>query len=111
PAAGRPPRGAPGDDARRALCAAHLPRDGRAGRVETDLRQRHRPPMIRHMTPARYLDRHHADLVAFLQRIIRLRTVNPPGENYGEITALLARTLRDLGMKVRRLPVPRAQQR
>jgi len=48
------------------------------------------------MSPALYLDRHEADLVAFLQKLIRLRTVNPPGENYGEITVLLADTLRGL---------------
>jgi succinyl-diaminopimelate desuccinylase len=63
------------------------------------------------MTPARYLARHQADLVRFLQQIVRLRTVNPPGENYGEITQLLAATLRDLGLEVRRVPVPRALQR
>src|SRR5258708_6151513 len=63
------------------------------------------------MSPARYLDRHQADLVAFLQKLIRLRTVNPPGENYGEITSLLAATLRGLGLQVRRLPVPRALQK
>lgn len=67
--------------------------------------------MIRAMSPARYLDRHQPDLVAFLQRLVRLRTVNPPGENYGEITAVLATALRDLGLKVRRLPVSRAEQR
>ncbi len=63
------------------------------------------------MSPARYLDRHQADLAGFLQRLIRLRTVNPPGENYGEITTLLAATLRELGLQVRRLPVPRALQK
>jgi succinyl-diaminopimelate desuccinylase len=63
------------------------------------------------MTPARYLARHQTDLVRFLQQLVRLRTVNPPGENYGEITALLADTLRDLGLKVRRVPIPRALQR
>lgn len=63
------------------------------------------------MTPAQYLARHQADLVGFLQQLVRLRTVNPPGENYGEITRLLAATLRDLGLRVRRLPVPRALQR
>lgn len=62
------------------------------------------------MSPAGYLDRHQADLVAFLQRLIRLRTVNPPGENYAEITTLLAATLRGLGFKVRRVPIPRARQ-
>lgn len=65
----------------------------------------------RPMTPARYLDRHANDLVAFLQGIVRLRTVNPPGENYGEMTAVLAAALRDAGLKVRRLPVSRRLQK
>ena len=63
------------------------------------------------MSPARYLDRHAADLVAFLQKIVRLRTVNPPGENYGEMTALLAATLRGIGLEVRRVRIPRALQK
>ncbi|MFI5337535.1 MAG: M20/M25/M40 family metallo-hydrolase, partial [Opitutales bacterium] len=63
------------------------------------------------MTPADYLTRHEADLVSFLQKLIRLRTVNPPGENYGPITSLLATELRRVGLKVRRVPVPRARQR
>ncbi len=63
------------------------------------------------MTPARYLVRHQADLVRFLQQLIRLRTVNPPGENYGEITELLTKTLRDIGLQAERVPVPRAAQK
>lgn len=63
------------------------------------------------MTPAAYLQRHAADLTAFLQRLIRLRTVNPPGENYGPITQLLAETLRGLGFKARRVPIPPRLQR
>lgn len=63
------------------------------------------------MTPAQYLARHQADLVRFLQQLVRLRTVNPPGENYGEITAPLAAALREAGLRVRRVPVPRAVQR
>jgi succinyl-diaminopimelate desuccinylase len=63
------------------------------------------------MSPARYLVRHQADLVRFLQQLVRLRTVNPPGENYGEMTALLADTLLSIGMQVRRVPIPRALQR
>ncbi len=62
------------------------------------------------MTPARYLARHQAELVRFLQQLVRLRTVNPPGENYGDITRLLADTLAGIGMKVRRVPVSRALQ-
>ena len=63
------------------------------------------------MSPDLYLDRHAADLTAFLQKIIRLRTVNPPGENYREMTNLLATTLRTLGLQVRRVPIPRALQK
>ena len=63
------------------------------------------------MTPADYLSRHEDGLVAFLQKLVRLRTVNLPGENYGPITALLATTLRGLGLKVRRLPISRALQK
>ncbi len=63
------------------------------------------------MTPALYLERHEADLVAFLQKLIRLRTVNPPGENYGPITTMLAGALRDLGLQTRRVPIPRSLQR
>ncbi|WP_438480709.1 M20 family metallopeptidase [Oleiharenicola lentus] len=63
------------------------------------------------MSPALYLDRHSADLTAFLQTLIRLRTVNPPGENYGEITSLLADTLTGLGLKTRRIAIPRALQK
>jgi succinyl-diaminopimelate desuccinylase len=63
------------------------------------------------MTPAAYLSRHEADLVAFLQKLIRLRTVNPPGENYLACTGLLATALRDLGLEVRHLPIPRRLQK
>jgi succinyl-diaminopimelate desuccinylase len=63
------------------------------------------------MSPARYLDNQSAALVGYLQKLIRLRTVNPPGENYGEITALLADTLRGLGLRVRRIPIARALQK
>jgi len=62
------------------------------------------------MSPARYLDIHQASLAGFLQKLVRLRTVNPPGENYGEITTLLAAELRGLGFRVRRIPIPRPLQ-
>ena len=63
------------------------------------------------LTPRLYLDRRTDELTAFLQKIVRLRTVNPPGENYGPLTLLLASTLKDLGFKVRRIPIPRALQK
>jgi succinyl-diaminopimelate desuccinylase len=63
------------------------------------------------MTPALYLSRHSAELAAFLQKLVRIRTVNPPGENYSEITRLLADTLHKLGLTVRRVPIPAGLQR
>jgi succinyl-diaminopimelate desuccinylase len=59
------------------------------------------------MTPFRYLDRHSADLVALLQKLVRIPTVNPPGENYGTVTALLTRELAAAGLSARRLSLPR----
>jgi len=58
------------------------------------------------MTPAAYLDRHAPELIDLLQRLVRLRTVNPPGENYDAFTALLAQELRALNFKVRRERIP-----
>ena len=63
------------------------------------------------MTTADYLQHHQSALVAYLQRLVRIRTVNPPGENYGEITGVLAETLRELGLQVRRITIPRALQK
>ncbi|HUL52068.1 MAG TPA: ArgE/DapE family deacylase [Opitutaceae bacterium] len=58
------------------------------------------------MTPFRYLDRHRADLIGLLQRLVRIPTVNPPGANYAAITALLARELAAAGLRTRRLSAP-----
>jgi len=60
------------------------------------------------MTPATYLDLHRDDLVAVLQKLVRIPTVNPPGRSYGEITALLVRELSLAGLKARRFPISRA---
>ncbi len=46
------------------------------------------------------------DLLGLLQRLVRIRTVNPPGENYDEITRLLVREMELSGLKVRRLTLP-----
>ncbi len=62
------------------------------------------------MSPSSFLDQHESDLVALLQDLVRLRTVNPPGENYGAITTRLVRELRALGLRVRRLAIPRSLQ-
>lgn len=58
------------------------------------------------MTPFRYLDRHRADLVALLQQLVRRPTVNPPGEHYPALTALLTRELAAAGLQAHRLSVP-----
>jgi succinyl-diaminopimelate desuccinylase len=58
------------------------------------------------MTPLQYLDHHSADLVSVLQRLVRIPTVNPPGENYAAITALLVRELSTAGLEARRLSIP-----
>jgi succinyl-diaminopimelate desuccinylase len=55
-----------------------------------------------------YIDAHSADLLARLQRLVGISTVNPPGENYDAITAELTRELTTLGLRARRFPVPRA---
>jgi succinyl-diaminopimelate desuccinylase len=60
------------------------------------------------LTPAAYLDRHAHDEVSLLQRLVRLRTVNPPGENYDAVTALLASKLTELGLTTRRFAMPAA---
>ena len=60
------------------------------------------------MTPFQYIDRHTADLVDLLQRLIRIPTVNPPGDNYAAMTALLVRELHGAGLQARRFPIPRS---
>ena len=60
------------------------------------------------MTPASYLDAHAGDLTALLRRLVRLPTVNPPGDHYAAITALLTRELRAAGLRAQRLPIPAA---
>lgn len=60
------------------------------------------------MTPAAYIDDHASDLIALLQRLVRTDTVNPPGNNYAAITALLADELAQVGLRAKRFPVPAA---
>lgn len=60
------------------------------------------------MTPSAYIDAHAADLIALLQRLVRLPTVNPPGDHYDAITRLLATELRAAGLTVRRPRIPTA---
>jgi succinyl-diaminopimelate desuccinylase len=62
---------------------------------------------FRAMSPFAYIDAHASDLVALLQRLVRIPTVNPPGAHYDEITRLLAAELANAGLKTRRFSVPR----
>ena len=55
------------------------------------------------MSPSAYIDRHAGDLVKCLRELVRIPTCNPPGENYGAVTALLAGKLSALGLETRRL--------
>lgn len=59
------------------------------------------------MTPERYLDTHVPDLLALLRSLVRVPTVNPPGENYEAMTALLVRELQAAGLRARRHEIPR----
>ena len=63
------------------------------------------------MTPAAYLDAHVDDLTELLRRLVQVETVNPPGEGYDRITALLTRELKGAGLRAQRLTVPAAVQR
>jgi succinyl-diaminopimelate desuccinylase len=63
------------------------------------------------MAPAAYIDRHRGQLLGFLRDLIRIPTVNPPGQHYDEITALLTAKLEGLGLETRRFTVPKQLQR
>jgi len=60
------------------------------------------------MQPADYIDRHAPDLVRCLRELIRIPTVNPPGERYDAITQILARRLKNAGLQTRRFQIPAA---
>ncbi|MBI5877570.1 MAG: M20 family metallopeptidase [Chloroflexi bacterium] len=47
-----------------------------------------------------------ADMVAFLQSLVRIATVNPPGERYEECAGVLDKRLRALGMTTQVVRVP-----
>ena len=59
------------------------------------------------MTPvAAYINTREKDLTDLLARLVRLPTVNPPGDHYDAITRLLAAELKAAGLAVRRPRVP-----
>ena len=63
------------------------------------------------MTPGSFLDAHTSELVDLLRTLVRVETVNPPGADYDTMTRLLERESRASGLKVKRLPVPKAELR
>jgi succinyl-diaminopimelate desuccinylase len=60
------------------------------------------------VTPADFIDRHPRELLGRLQHLVGVSTINPPGENYDQITAWLVHELEALGMQARRYPIPAA---
>src|SRR6185312_8423838 len=58
------------------------------------------------VSPAAFIDRHPNLLLAWLRKLVRTSTVNPPGENYDEITAYLTGELALLGFEARRFSIP-----
>jgi succinyl-diaminopimelate desuccinylase len=61
------------------------------------------------VTPAQFIDRHPEALLGRLQKLVRIPTVNPPGENYAEITSRLVEELQGVGMATRRYTIPKAE--
>jgi succinyl-diaminopimelate desuccinylase len=55
-----------------------------------------------------FIDRNAPVLLGRLKRMVGIATINPPGENYEEITGYLTRELAKIGLKARRYPIPGA---
>jgi succinyl-diaminopimelate desuccinylase len=58
------------------------------------------------VTPADYIDRHSSDLLERLRRLVRIPTVNPPGEDYNLLTAWLRREMTAAGLAAKRYAIP-----
>jgi succinyl-diaminopimelate desuccinylase len=58
------------------------------------------------VTPAEFIDRHPPDLLGRLQHLVGVSTVNPPGENYDQLTAWLVHEMEGVGLRTRRYAVP-----
>ena len=64
------------------------------------------------MSVQAYIKDNPAALCALLQELVRIPTVNPPGENYAEIVGLLEAKCQALGMQtqIAEVPTERAEQ-
>lgn len=61
------------------------------------------------MSVQAYIKENQAELCALLQELVRIPTVNPPGDNYAEIVGLLDAKCQELGMQTRIVDVPTAR--
>ncbi len=53
-----------------------------------------------------HIERHESDHIKFLQSLVRIATVNPPGERYEECVGVLDHKLQSLGMTTQVVRVP-----
>jgi succinyl-diaminopimelate desuccinylase len=53
-----------------------------------------------------FIDRNTPVLLGRLKRLVGFPTVNPPGEDYDEVTGYLTRELAKIGLSARRFPIP-----
>lgn len=58
------------------------------------------------MTSAEFIDRHPAELLRRLRRLVGFPTINPPGEHYDALTTWLTRETAALGLETKRYTVP-----
>lgn len=60
------------------------------------------------MTPDCFLDSHTPELLTLLRSLVSIPTVNPPGDHYEAMTALLVREMKASGLRARRHTIPYA---
>jgi succinyl-diaminopimelate desuccinylase len=60
------------------------------------------------VTPAEFIDRHPNELLGRLQQMVGVSTVNPPGENYDQLTTWLLHELEAINIRARRYSIPAA---
>jgi len=53
-----------------------------------------------------HIEQHQSDAIVFLQSLVRIATVNPPGERYAECVGALDARLQSLGLKTQVVRVP-----
>jgi succinyl-diaminopimelate desuccinylase len=61
------------------------------------------------VTTAEFIDRHPGELLGRLQQLVGIPTVNPPGQNYDQVSSWLTHELESLGLRTRRYAVSARQ--